>query len=90
MKTIGEKAAEYLESKNFDGVMHGDCSLLHEIAEYCGIKHRSWKTEKQILDAIDRCNLFRKSYDYHRGRTIRSFFIIKSRNDNPAGLNSVQ
>lgn len=61
-KTIGELAKEYLEANGFDSVAYGDAHLLHEIAEYAGLPHRSWRTEKQILDALDRSPLFEKWY----------------------------
>lgn len=68
MKTIGEKAAEYLRSQNITQVGHGDCHLLHDIAAYCGIPHRSWRTEEQILNALDR-NVKSKSLCLINGTT---------------------
>jgi hypothetical protein len=38
-KTIAEFAKEYLQSQGFDSVAWGDSMLLHEIAEYAGLKH---------------------------------------------------
>ncbi len=79
-KTIGEKTAEYMKSKNIDRVGHGDIHLLHEIAEYCGIPHRSWQTENQILNALDR-NVksknpkFKKWYYQHHG-LVRNFELL--------------
>lgn len=78
-KTIGEFAKEYLEAKGFDSVAYGDAYLLHEIAEYAGLPHRSWRTEKQVLDALDRSPLFEKWY--FRGcknRLCRRFVIRDS------------
>jgi hypothetical protein len=60
---IGEKARNYLILKNIDAIMFGDGNLLHEIADVCGIRHRGFQTEIQILNAIDRCpDLFEKLY----------------------------
>ena len=62
-KTIGELAWEYLKANGFPFVCRGDQHLLHEIAEYAGLGHRSWRTEKQVLDALDSCpRFFRKTY----------------------------
>lgn len=75
-KTIGEFAKEYLESRGFDSVACGDSCLMHEIAEYAGLPHRSWRTEKQILDALDRSPLFQKYYFCGiRNRLCRHFVI---------------
>jgi hypothetical protein len=79
-KTIGEKASEYLKSQNITQVGHGDCHLLHDIAAYCGIPHRSWRTEEQILNALDRDAKskepnFKKWFYRHRG-LVRNFELI--------------
>lgn len=61
-KTIAEYAKEYLQLQGFDSVAWGDSMLIHEIAEYVGLKHDGWKTEKNILAALDRSKLFEKKY----------------------------
>lgn len=76
-KTIGELAKEYLESQGMDSVSFGDSYLLHEIAEYAGIPHRSWRTERQILNALDRSPLFEKYYFRGRGNRLYRMFVIK-------------
>lgn len=76
-KTIGELAKEYLESQGFDSVSFGDSYLLHEIAEYAGIPHRSWRTERQILNALERSPLFEKYYFRGRRNRLCRMFVIK-------------
>lgn len=77
-KTIGELAKEYMESRGYTFVCYGDACLLHEIAEYAGLGHRGWRTEKQVLDALDRSPLFEKRYFRgYRNRLWRSYHIIK-------------
>lgn len=44
-------------------------------AEYTGLKHDSWRTKRQILNAIDKCDLFDKYYNKHMGHYVRSFKI---------------
>lgn len=75
-KTIGELAKEYMQSHDHTFVCYGDVYLLHEIAEYAGLGHRSWRTEKQVLDALDRSSLFEKRYFRgYRNRLCRSYVI---------------
>jgi hypothetical protein len=76
-KTIGEYAKEYLQSKGFNSVQWGDSMLLHEIAEYAELKHQAWKTEKQILDALDRSKFFWKSFIRIGNRDCRRYTIKK-------------
>jgi hypothetical protein len=61
-KTIGEYAYEYLKANDHDGAMWGDAHLLHEIAEAAGRPHRSWRTEKAMLQALERSPLFVKGF----------------------------
>jgi hypothetical protein len=61
-KTIGQIAIEYMRAKGYKFVMAGDAHLLHEIAEEAGIPHQGPKTEKRVLDALDRSGLFVKQY----------------------------
>lgn len=51
-KTIAQYAKEYLESKGFNAVGYGDSTLLHEIADYTGLKHNAWRTEKKCFSGI--------------------------------------
>lgn len=75
-KTIGEYAKEYLLFNGFDSVSWGDTYLLHEIAEYAGLLHRSWRTERQILNALERSPLFEKGYfRAYKGRLCRTFTV---------------
>ncbi|RPF49601.1 hypothetical protein EDD75_0419 [Thermodesulfitimonas autotrophica] len=76
-KTIGEFAKEYLESQGMDSVAFGDSYLLHEIAEYAGIPHRSWQTERQILNALERSPLFEKYLFRGWGNRLYRMFVIK-------------
>ena len=79
-KTIAEFAREYLVENGFDAVAWGDSRLLHEIAEYAGLPHRAWRTEKQVLDALDRSPLFEKRYFRGlRNRPCR-WFVVRERN----------
>jgi hypothetical protein len=85
MKTIAQKAEEYIRSINGTGVMWGDGSLLHNIAEYCGIPHEGLKTEDRILNAIDRGHkgVFKKSFVrihvgmHNRETLVRNFSLIE-------------
>lgn len=61
-KTIAEVAKEYLISRGFCSVGYGDSHLLHEIAEAAGVKHDGWRTERNILAALDRSPLFEKEF----------------------------
>lgn len=81
-KTIAEYAKEYLISQGFDGVGYGDSALLHEIAEYAGLKHNAWKTENNVLAALDRSALFEKRYfrgGFKSGKTICRSYMIKNK-----------
>jgi hypothetical protein len=49
-------AALYLRERGFDRVGWGDTHLLHEIAEVLGMKADSWRTERLVLNRIDRTN----------------------------------
>ena len=51
---VWEAAVGVLRETGNDGVMHGDSSLLHMISERAGRGHKGWRTEKLILDALDR------------------------------------
>ena len=81
-KTIAQKAAEYIKSIDGTGVMWGDSHLLHEIAEYCGLPHQSWKTELRVLNAIDRGHkgIFEKRFVRlwvgNRESLVRSFELL--------------
>jgi 2-methylisocitrate lyase-like PEP mutase family enzyme len=78
-KTIAEHAKEYLESKGYNTVMWGDSALIHEIAELAGVKHNAWRTERNILNALDRSNLFEKHYflaGFKQQRRCRYFKIV--------------
>lgn len=55
-------------------VMCGDSFLLHEIAEAAGLPHRSWQTEKQVLDALDRSKMFVKTF-VRCHRIVRCFHL---------------
>jgi hypothetical protein len=53
--------------------------LLHEIAEYAGLKHNGWHTEKNVLAALDRSKLFKKEYfkaGFKQQKLYRNFKII--------------
>jgi len=76
-KTIGEYAKEYLETNGFDGVSWGDSYLLHDIAKYAGLPPRSWRTEKQVLDALDRSPLFSKYYFRGPQNRLCREFVLK-------------
>lgn len=73
-KTIGAIALAYMRSKGYQFVMCGDAHILHEIADAAGIAHRSWITEKQIINAIDRSGLFVKLFINAAGRR-RVFYL---------------
>lgn len=79
-KTIAEYAKEYLEQNNFDAVGYGDSALLHEIAEYAGMKHNGWHTENNVLAALNRSELFEKRYfrgGFRSGKAICRSYIIR-------------
>lgn len=73
-KTIGEIAAEYMRENGYTFVMHGDSHLLHEIAEAAGLPHRSWRTEEQVLNALDGSKAFVKTY-VRLHRLLRCFHL---------------
>jgi hypothetical protein len=77
MRRIADKAAEYLKSKGHEGTMYGDGWLLHEIAAFAGISPRGWKTEIQILNALDRApDLFEKRYcKLPNGKRLRAYYL---------------
>ena len=61
-KTIAQIAHKHLTDHGFDRVMYGDAHLLHEIAEAAGMKHDGWKTERNVLNALEESPLFDKQY----------------------------
>lgn len=74
-KTIAEHAYEYLKEQDFDWVMWGDAHQLHAIQERAGRPHRSWKTEKSVLQALERSPLFVKAFtQLGNGRHVRMFW----------------
>lgn len=75
-KTIAEHAYEHCKDRGHPGVGYGDSFLLHEIAEVAGIPHRSWRTERQILNALDRSkqSLFVKRFFRNGRRLTRVFY----------------
>jgi hypothetical protein len=75
-KSVAAIAAEYLREKEFPAVMSGDSYLLHEIAERAGMGHDGWRTEKRVLDAIDRTNKGELEKVLLRAhRILRSFWL---------------
>lgn len=54
---VWEAAVQVLGETKNDGVMWGDESLLHMIADRAWPRkpHRSWRTSKAVLDALSRC-----------------------------------
>jgi len=76
-KTIGEHAKEYLEANGFDSVGWGDSHLLHDIAEHAGLPHRGWRTEKQVLDALERSPLFEKRYFRGLRNRLCRWFVLR-------------
>lgn len=81
-KTIAEYVKEYLQTNGFDSVAWGDSSLLHEIAEYAGLKHNGWKTENNVLAALDRSDLFEKHYFLGGFRQQRLCRVYKIKEEN--------
>jgi len=76
-RTIAQFAHEYLIEKGFDIVGYGDTHLLHEIADYSGREHNSWKTEMNILNALERAPaLFEKHY-FRANRGLARVFKVK-------------
>lgn len=59
-KTIAEHAAEHLRENDEDGLMWGDVTLAHEIAERAGVPQRGYRTPRLILNALERSPLFTK------------------------------
>jgi hypothetical protein len=53
-KSAAAVAAEYLKSRGLDGIGHGDSVLLHEVADLIGVPHNGPKTERLVLNRIDR------------------------------------
>jgi hypothetical protein len=78
--SVASIAADHLRATNNPSVGWGDSHLLHEIAEKAGIESRGHRTEKAVLDAIDRSNkeqLVKRYFRYPErgcGRT-RRFFL---------------
>lgn len=81
-KTIGEYAKEYLEANGFDGVCWGDAHLMHDIARYAGLPHRSWHTEKQVLGALERSPLFEKCYFRGPRNRLCRWFVLRDSGPN--------
>lgn len=53
-KTASQIAAEHLRASGNPAVGYGDAGLLHQIAELIGLPHEGQKTEKKVLDRIER------------------------------------
>ena len=68
--TVAQVAAEHLRATDNHGVISGDSHLLHEIAEKLGWEHDAWRTEKRVLNAIERTN---------KGELIKAFTCVHRR-----------
>lgn len=67
--SAAQVAADYLRETGNPSVMMGDSWLLHAIATKLGYKHDGPKTQKKVMDAIDRTNngeLFKFLTSFHR------------------------
>lgn len=76
---VWEAAFQVLKQNKCSGVMWGDESLLHAIADVAwpGKPHRSWRTSKAVLDALSRTpGPFTKSFTIlGTGRPVRMFLL---------------
>lgn len=87
MTTIAQAAHDHLTERGEDFVMWGDSRLLHEINARAGRPARSWRTEKYVLDALDRSPLFVKRYvrlgGLGSGKRLVRCFELKGKEPNP-------
>ena len=79
--TIAEIAYQHLASCGLDRICYGDAVLLHEIAEKAGRPHKSWMTERNVLNALEDSPLFEKRY-FRATRGLARMFVIKEDNEN--------
>ncbi len=97
-KTIAEHAAEHLRENDEDGLMWGDVTLAHEVADRAGVPQRGMRTSGLILlNALEGSPLFRKELiPVHipgaGERLVRSFKLvgINAASHNLASSNAAQ
>lgn len=72
-----EATIAVLHETDNDGVMWGDESLLHMIAEKLGWEHRAWHTSARVLNALSRepGPLVKRYIQIGRGRPVRDFSL---------------
>lgn len=56
-KTAAQFAAEHLRATGNPAIGYGDSGLLHQVAELIGLPHEGIKTEKKVLDRIERSHV---------------------------------
>lgn len=77
MKTLAQHAAEYLAEVGETGIMYGDVTLTHEILTRAGWKHRGYRSNRLLLNALEGSSLFQKHIVSVGKRLVRDFRLIK-------------
>ena len=77
MKTLAQHAAEHLAEIGQVGIMYGDVYLTHEILTRAGWKHRGYRSNKLLLDALEGSPLFEKKLVDIGGRRVRDFRLTQ-------------
>lgn len=84
-RTIAQVAAQHLRQHGHPAVGYGDTLLLHEIAAAAGLPPKSWRTEKNVLAALERApHLFEKRYYRSRRGLARTYHLLPERTETPA------
>jgi hypothetical protein len=79
--TLAEHAAKFLRENGHSGVMWGDATLTHDILTAAGWKHRGYRSNKLLLNALDGSPLFEKKLVYVGGRVVRDFHLRENRSE---------
>jgi hypothetical protein len=79
-KTLAEHAVDHLREAGISGIMWGDVALTHEILARANVPHRGPRSNRLLLNVLDKSPLFEKRLVRVGKRNLRSFELREQLN----------
>ena len=84
-KTLAEHAYDHVMEHRYSGIMWGDITMIHDIIDRAGGKHRGPRTCRVFLQSLEGSPLFKKHHVLIDGHWVRDFRPIATRPVQPEG-----